>query len=215
MSSMISLTKGQNISLTKEAPGLRQIVVGLGWEENTFDGADFDLDASAIMLGENGKVRTPADFIFYGQPESACGSIRSTGDNQTGDADGDDEQLIVDMSKIPADVKKVVFVVSIYSAKARKQSFGLVNDAYIRLINAEKLPLPLDKLDDVSDADLTKATVSRYDLTENYSTETAMVFAELYRNGGEWKFKAVGQGFNNGLGGVGRSYGLPLEDEKE
>lgn len=196
--SSISLTKGQNISLTKAAPGLTRAIIGLGWDENAFDGKEFDLDASAIMLGANGKVRTPDDFIFYGKLESACGAIVHTGDNTTGDGDGDDESIIMDLTKIPADVEKVVFPVSIYSAKARAQNFGLVSNAFIRILDEK-----------------TGVEVTRYDLSEDYSTETSLVFAELYRNNGEWKFKAIGQGFTDGLGGIGRSYGLALTDEVE
>jgi len=194
--SSISLTKGQNISLTKTDPTLTKVIIGLGWDENGFDGQDFDLDASAIMLGSNGKVRTPEDFIFYGKLDSNCGAINHTGDNTTGDADGDDESIVVDLTMIPADVQKIVFPVSIYSAKARAQNFGLVSNAFIRIVN-----------------EATGVEVTRYDLTEDYSVETSLVFAELYRAGAEWKFKAIGQGFTDGLGGIGRSYGLPLTDE--
>ena len=223
MSEAISLKKGQNISLKKVAPALKEMIVGLGWKENSFDGADFDLDASAIMLGENGKVidsNSVDGFIFYGNPESKCGSIKSTGDNQTGDAEGDDEQLIVDPSKIPANIKKVVFVVSIYEPKTRNQNFGMVDEAYIRLVDSRKLDSLLGgkKAEEFNSQELeeayVKASVLKFDLTEKYSTETAMVFAELYMHENEWKFKAVGQGFNNGLGGVGRNYGLPLKDEE-
>lgn len=194
--SSISLTKGQNISLTKTDPSLTKVILGLGWDENAFDGQDFDLDASAIMLGANGKVRNPEDFIYYGKLDSNCGAIHHTGDNTTGDADGDDESIIVDLTKIPADVQKIVFPVSIYHAKTRAQNFGLVSNAFIRIVN-----------------EATGAEVTRYDLTEDYSIETSLVFAELYRSGAEWKFKAIGQGFTDGLGGIGRSYGLPLTDE--
>lgn len=194
----ISLTKGQNISLTKESPNLKNALIGLGWDANAFDGKEFDLDASAIMLGEDGKVRTPEDFIFYGKLESNCGSVKHTGDNTTGDGDGDDEEVIIDLSLVPAGVQKIVFPVSIYAAKSRGQNFGLVSNAFIRVVNKDQ-----------------NTEITRYDLTENYSTETSLVFAELYRAGNEWKFKAVGQGFNDGLGGIGRSYGLPLTDEQE
>ena len=195
--STISLTKGQNISLTKTAPEMKKVLLGLGWDANSFDGLDFDLDASAIMLTADGVARGAQDFVFYGSLKSPCGSITHTGDNLTGDGDGDDEAIIVELDKVPAEIQKIVFPVSIYHAKKRRQTFGQVSNAFIRLVDHE-----------------TGDEKVRYDLSENYSIETALVFAELYRHNGEWKVKAIGQGFSDGLGGIGRSYGLPLQDEQ-
>ena len=193
MTQTISLTKGQNISLTKEAPGLTLMAIGLGWDANAFDGNEFDLDASVIMLGADGKARSGDDFIFYSKLTSACGAIVHTGDNTTGEGDGDDETIVVDLTKIPADVQKVVFPVSIYKAKQRSQNFGLVNNAFIRIVNQTS-----------------SEEITRYDLTEDYSVETSMIFAELYRHGEEWKFKAVGQGFAGGLGPLAASFGVSV-----
>ncbi len=196
--STISLTKGQNISLTKTDATLLRLRLGLGWDANSFDGVDFDLDASAIMVNAQGKARSVDDFIFYGTPDlaSKCQSIKHLGDNRTGAGDGDDETLIIDLKKVPTDIAKIILPVSIYDAAKRKQNFGMVENAFVRLINDE-----------------TGVEVVRFDLTEDYSTEKSMIFAEIYRHGAEWKFKAVGQGFADGLGGLGRSYGLPLADE--
>jgi len=187
----LTLTKGANISLSKEDPGLVRCLVGLGWDARTTTGADFDLDASALLVGADGKVRSDADFIFYNQTQDAAGSVVHLGDNRTGAGDGDDEQVTVDLSKVPADVDKVVFVVSIHDADARAQSFGQVRNAFIRVENQDN-----------------NTEIVRYDLTEDASTETALVFAEIYRNGVEWKFKAVGQGYATGLGGVARDFGI-------
>ena len=187
----LTLAKGGNLSLTTTDPSLTKILVGLGWDPRATDGAEFDLDASALLLGANGKVRTDADFIFYNQLKSADGSVEHTGDNRTGAGDGDDEVLKVDLSRIPADVDKVVFIVTIHDAEARKQSFGQVGGSFIRVVN-----------------DVTSAEVVRYDLAEDASTETAMVFAELYRHNGEWKFRAVGQGYAGGLRALANSYGM-------
>ncbi len=189
----ISLSKGGNISLTKEAGagGLSRITVGLGWDTRESDGADFDLDASAFLLGANGKVRSDADFVFYNQPQSRCGSVACTGDNTTGGGDGDDEQLKVDVTGIPADVQKVAFAVTIHEAESRRQNFGQVANAFIRVEN-----------------DHDGRELTRYDLGEDASTETALVFGELYRHNGEWKFKAIGQGFKGGLGPLARSFGV-------
>lgn len=187
----LSLSKGQNISLSKEAPGLTKVLVGLGWDERTTDGQDFDLDASLFMLNASGKCRSDADFIFYNQMNSPCGSVSHTGDNLTGEGDGDDESIKVDLSKVPADVHTLAVTVTIHDYEARKQSFGQVANAFIRIVNAD-----------------TDAEVVRYDLTEDYSTETAMVFGELYRHNAEWKFRAVGQGYAGGLGAMATQYGL-------
>ncbi|WP_339430715.1 MULTISPECIES: TerD family protein [unclassified Pseudomonas] len=187
----LTLQKGANLSLTKTDPSLSKILVGLGWDPRATDGAEFDLDASALLLGANGKVRSEADFIFYNQLKSLDGSVEHTGDNRTGAGDGDDEVIKVDLSRVPADVDKVVFVVTIHDAEARKQSFGQVGGSFIRVVN-----------------DVTSAEVVRYDLAEDASTETAMVFAELYRHNGEWKFRAVGQGYAGGLRALANSYGM-------
>lgn len=193
----ISLTKGQSISLTKLNGALKNISIELGWKANGFTGADFDLDASAIMVNDQGKVRSNSDFLYYGveSKQTPCGSIKHSGDNKTGDGDG--EKMTIDLSKIPLDIQKVVFVVSIYHAKKRAQNFGQVTQAYIKVVNldnpAENLP--------------------KYDLSEDASQNTSVVFAELYRHEGEWKFRALGNGFDNGLAGVGNMFGLPLQEE--
>lgn len=187
----LTLQKGGNLSLTKTDPSLTKILVGLGWDPRATDGAKFDLDASALLLGANGKVRSESDFIFYNQLKSPDGSVEHTGDNTTGEGDGDDESIKVDLTRIPADVEKVVFIVTIHDAEARKQSFGQVGGSFIRIVN-----------------NTTNAEVVRYDLAEDASTETAMIFAELYRNSGEWKFRAVGQGYAGGLKALANSYGL-------
>jgi len=190
----LSLSKGQNLSLTKTDPGLKKIVIGLGWDPRATDGQDFDLDASAFMLVESGKVRAVEDFIFYGTPDlrSKCGSVIHTGDNRTGDGDGDDEQIKVDLGKIPSDIQKIAFTVTIYKGKSKSQSFGQVANAFIRVVN-----------------ETSGAEVVRYDLTEDYSTETAMIFAELYRHNSEWKFRAVGQGYAGGLKAMCDQFGIP------
>jgi tellurium resistance protein TerD len=187
----VSLTKGGNVSLTKEAPGLKAIVVGLGWDTRTTDGTDFDLDASAILLGADDKASTDANFVFFNNLKSPDGSVEHTGDNLTGEGDGDDEKINVNLAGVPADVQKIVFPVSIYDAGTRSQSFGQVRNAFIRIVNAEG-----------------GTEIARYDLSEDASTETAMVFGELYRNGAEWKFRAVGQGWASGLAGIASDYGV-------
>ena len=187
----LSLTKGGNLSLTKEAPGMTKVLVGLGWDARSTDGQDFDLDASAFLLKADGKVRADSDFIFYNQLKSVDGSVEHTGDNRTGEGDGDDEAIKVDLSKIPADIHKIAFTVTIHEAEARRQSFGQVRNAFIRIVNQD-----------------TNVEVGRYDLAEDASTETAMIFAELYRHGTEWKFRAVGQGFKGGLKPLAESFGL-------
>jgi tellurium resistance protein TerD len=187
----ISLSKGGNVSLTKSAPGLTNILIGLGWDARATDGAAFDLDASGFLLTAAGKVRSDADFIFFNQPASADGSVKHLGDNTTGEGDGDDEQITVDLTKVPADVDKIAVSVTIHEAEARKQSFGMVSQAFVRVVNA---------------ADNTE--IVRYDLSEDFSIETALVFGEVYRNSGEWKFRAVGQGFQGGLGAMAKNYGV-------
>jgi tellurium resistance protein TerD len=208
----LTLAKGQNLSLTKTAPQLKIARLGLGWDARSTDGQPFDLDASAILVQANNKVRGDQDFIFYNQmgdvtlphrpgqrdsdpfdfdPERA--SVMYQGDNRTGEGDGDDEQIVVDFGKVPADIDKIVFTVSIHEADARGQSFGQVRNAFIRLVNEE-----------------TNDEIVRYDLTEDASTNTALIFAEVYRNNGEWKFRAVGQGYNDGLGGIARDFGVDI-----
>ena len=187
----LSLTKGGNLSLTKEAPGMTKVLVGLGWDARSTDGQDFDLDASAFLLKADGKVRADSDFIFYNQLKSVDGSVEHTGDNRTGEGDGDDEAIKVDLSKVPAEIDKIAFTVTIHEAEARRQSFGQVRNAFIRIVNQD-----------------TNVEVGRYDLDEDASTETAVIFGELYRHGTEWKFRAVGQGFKGGLKPLAESFGL-------
>ena len=187
----LSLSKGGNLSLSKEAPGMTKVLVGLGWDARSTDGQDFDLDASAFLLKADGKVRADSDFIFYNQLKSVDGSVEHTGDNRTGEGDGDDEAIKVDLSKVPADIDRIAFTVTIHEADARRQNFGQVRNAFIRIVNQDN-----------------NSEVARYDLAEDASTETAMIFAELYRNGAEWKFRAVGQGFGGGLKPLAESYGL-------
>lgn len=174
----VSLVKGGNVSLTKEAPTMNIAVVGLGWDARVTDGSEFDLDASVFMVGENGKVLSDQHFIFFNNKVSPCGSVVHQGDNRTGAGDGDDEQIKIDLKKVPADVKKIIFSVTIYDAEARKQNFGMVSNSFMRVVNEDN-----------------SAEIARFDLSEDASTETAMIFGELYRNNDEWKFKAVGQGF--------------------
>ncbi|MBN3834654.1 TerD family protein [Burkholderia sp. Ac-20344] len=187
----LTLQKGGNLSLSKTDPSLTRILVGLGWDPRATDGAEFDLDASAFLLGANGKVRGEADFIFYNQLRSQDGSVEHTGDNRTGAGDGDDEVLKVDLSRVPADIDKIAFTVTIHDAEARKQNFGQVSNSFIRVVN-----------------EMSGAEVVRYDLAEDASTETAMIFAELYRSNGEWKFRAVGQGYAGGLRALANGYGM-------
>ncbi|GBF17734.1 general stress protein 16U [Rhodococcus sp. Br-6] len=187
----VSLTKGGNVSLTKEAPGLTAVAVGLGWDLRTTTGQDFDLDASAIALGADKKVVSDQHFVFFNNLKSPDGAIEHTGDNTTGEGDGDDEIIKVDLAAVPANIESIVFPVSIYDADNRSQSFGQVRNAYIRVVNQ---------------AD--NSELARYDLSEDASTETAMVFGELYRNGSDWKFRAVGQGYASGLSGIARDFGV-------
>lgn len=189
----VSLTKGGNISLSKTDPTLKNLIVGLGWDARPTDGADFDLDASAFMVKEDGKVRSDNDFIFYNQTKSACGSVEHTGDNRTGAGDGDDESLVVLLDKVPADIQRIVFVVTIHEAETRKQNFGQVSHAFVRVVNKDS-----------------NSEVARYDLSEDASIETAMIFGEIYKHGAEWKFKAVGQGYAGGLAALARQYGINI-----
>jgi tellurium resistance protein TerD len=187
----VALTKGGNVSLSKSAPNLTSIAVGLGWDARSTTGADFDLDASALLTGANGKVLSDAHFVFFNNLKSPDGSVEHTGDNLTGEGEGDDEIIKVNLATVPANVDKIVFPVSIYDAESRQQSFGQVRNAYIRVVDAN-----------------TNAEIARYDLTEDASTETAMVFGELYRRAAEWKFRAVGQGYASGLRGIALDYGV-------
>jgi tellurium resistance protein TerD len=187
----VSLSKGGNVSLSKEAPGLKHIVIGLGWDLRATDGAAFDLDASAFLLNDGGKVRSDADFIFYNNKTSAEGAVEHLGDNLTGEGEGDDEQIKVSLDTVPADVTKIAVTVTIHDAETRRQSFGQVSSAFIRVVNGDN-----------------NQEIARYDLSEDASTETAMTFGEVYRNGAEWKFRAVGQGFAGGLGPLARNYGV-------
>jgi tellurium resistance protein TerD len=187
----VSLSKGGNVSLSKEAPGLQAVIVGLGWDVRTTTGDDFDLDASALMVGSSGKILSDAHFIFFNNLISPDGSVEHTGDNLTGEGEGDDEQIKVNLVAVPPEVEKIVVTVSIYDADNRQQSFGQVRNAFIRVVNQ---------------ADNNELT--RYDLSEDASTETAMNFGELYRNGSEWKFRAVGQGYSTGLAGIARDFGV-------
>jgi tellurium resistance protein TerD len=187
----VSLSKGGNVSLTKEAPNLTAVMVGLGWDARTTTGSDFDLDASALLANGEGKVSSDQNFIFFNNLKSPDGSVEHLGDNLTGEGEGDDEVVKVNLAGVPADVEKIVFPVSIYEAESRQQSFGQVRNAFIRIVNQ---------------ADNNE--LARYDLSEDASTETAMVFGELYRHGAEWKFRAVGQGYASGLRGIAQDFGV-------
>ena len=190
----INLSKGGNINLSKTAPTMNKVDLGLGWNPRATDGKAFDLDAVAFLTGENGKVRLDGEFIFFNQKVSPCGSVVHNGDNRTGDGDGDDETISVDLSKVPQEVAKIVFAVTIHEGQQNGQNFGMVDKAYIRVINQ----------------DANAEELARFDLSEDGSTEVAMIFGELYRHNGEWKFKAVGQGFNGGLGALAASYGVAV-----
>jgi tellurium resistance protein TerD len=187
----VNLTKGGNVSLTKQAPGLTAVIVGLGWDARTTDGKSFDLDASAIVCNADGKVLSDKHFVFFNNLTTPEGAVQHSGDNLTGEGGGDDEQVKVNLAALPPEAARVVFPVSIYEADTAGQSFGQVRNAFIRVINQ---------------AD--EAELARYDLSEDASTETAMVFGELYRNGDEWKFRAVGQGYSAGLTGIARDFGV-------
>ena len=188
----IQLSKGQRIDLTKNDPSLQRIIIGLGWDIKHFDGGqDFDLDASAFLLDASGKCRRESDFIFYNNLRSADGSVTHTGDNRTGEGDGDDEQIKIDLSKVPHDVQKVAITVTIHDAETRHQNFGQVSNAFVRLVNED-----------------TGTEVLRYDLGEDFSIETAVVFCEVYKHGNDWKFNAVGSGYQGGLQALVNAYGL-------
>jgi tellurium resistance protein TerD len=187
----ISLQKGGNVNLSKEAPGLTKMVVGLGWDTRATDGAAFDLDGAIFLLNASGKVRSDADFVFYNNLKSVDGSIVHSGDNTTGAGEGDDETVTIDLAKVPADVDKIAICVTIHDAEARRQNFGQVSKAFVRCVNASG-----------------NAEIARYDLSEDGSTEAAMVFGEVYRAGADWKFRAIGQGFKGGLGPLAKNYGV-------
>ena len=190
----VSLQKGQKVSLTKGNPGLKNVVVGLGWDVNQFDiGGDFDLDAAAFLLSDSGKVADSNDFVFYGNLSHPSGSVQHMGDNLTGAGDGDDEQIKIDLSKVPANITKIAFTVTIYESEARGQNFGQVNNAFIRIYNEEN-----------------GEEMLRYDLGEDFSIETAAVFGELYKNGDEWKFNAIGSGYQGGLAALCANYGVEV-----
>lgn len=189
----VSLSKGGNVNLSKEAPGLTNIKIGLGWDARATDGAAFDLDAVGFLLKADGKVVSDNSFIFYNNKTSECGSVVHEGDNQTGEGEGDDESIKVDLPKVPATVDKFVVAVTIHEAETRNQNFGQVSNAFIRVIN-----------------DSNNTEIARYDLSEDASVETAMIFGELYRNGADWKFRAVGQGFAGGLGPLASSFGVSV-----
>ena len=192
---MINLSKGQKVDLTKGNPSLKKIMVGLGWDVNAFDGgADFDLDASAFVLGANGKCPTEKDFIFYGNLSHSSGAVTNMGDNLTGEGEGDDEQIEVDLSLIPANIERVAFTVTIYDADRRRQNFGQVSNAYIRIVD-----------------ETTNQEIIHYDLGEDFSIETAIVVGELYKHQGNWKFNAIGSGFRGGLAALCAHYGIDAE----
>lgn len=187
----VSLSKGGNVSLSKEAPGLKAITVGLGWDPRATDGQDFDLDGSVFLLNSQGKVNSDTDFIFYNNKKSADGSVEHSGDNRSGEGEGDDETVIVQLDKVPASIEKIAVAVTIHEADSRKQSFGQVSKAFIRVMTADG-----------------GTEIARYDLSEDASTDTAMIFGEVYRNGAEWKFRAVGQGFAGGLAPLAKNFGV-------
>lgn len=188
----VNLMKGQKVDLTKTNPGLTKIIVGLGWDVNKYDGgSEFDLDAAAFLACDNGKVACDDDFIFYGNKEHKSGAVIHTGDNLTGEGDGDDEQIKVDLATVPAEVSKIDFTVTIYDADTRRQNFGQVSNAYIRVMN-----------------EATGEELIRYDLGEDFSIETAIIVGELYRNNGEWKFNAIGSGFSGGLAALCGNFGV-------
>lgn len=191
----VCLQKGQKVSLTKGNPGLSKVVIGLGWDVNQFDtGGDFDLDAAAFLLTDSGKVSKSEDFVFYGNLKHPSGCAQHMGDNLTGAGDGDDEQIKITLSSVPAEITKIAFTVTIYEAEQRRQNFGQVNNAFIRIYNEE-----------------TGEEMVRYDLGEDFSIETAAVFGELYKNGSEWKFNAIGSGYQGGLAALCASFGVDVE----
>ncbi|EKN69514.1 hypothetical protein BABA_08806 [Neobacillus bataviensis LMG 21833] len=190
----VSLSKGQKVDLTKTNPGLTNVVVGLGWDTNKYDGgSDFDLDSSVFLLSESGKVSTEADFVFYNNPQGAGGAVVHTGDNRTGAGDGDDEQVKINLTAVPANVQRIAFTITIHEADSRNQNFGQVSNAYARIFN-----------------ETTGEELIRYDLGEDFSIETAIVVGELYRHNGEWKFSAIGSGYQGGLAALATDFGLSI-----
>lgn len=190
----INLSKGQKVDLTKKNPGLKKIMVGLGWDVNAFDsGSDFDLDAAAFMLGSNGKCPTDKEFVFYGNLEHPSGAVKHMGDNRTGDGEGDDEEMEIALADVPANVERIAFTVTIYEAEARRQNFGQVSNAYIRIVDKD-----------------TNQELIHYDLGEDFSIETAIVVGELYKHNGEWKFNAIGSGFQGGLAALCGHFGIEV-----
>ncbi len=188
----VNLRKGQKVDLTKGNPGLTRLMVGLGWDVNCYDGSsEFDLDASAFLLGAGGRVTSDTDFVFYGNQRHPSGSVESTGDNRSGAGEGDDEQIKVDLSKVPSYIDKIAFTVTIYDADERRQNFGMVSNSYIRVVD-----------------EANGQEIIRFDLGEDFSIETAIVVGELYRHNGEWKFNAVGSGFQGGLEALCANYGI-------
>ena len=190
----INLSKGQKVDLTKKNPGLKKIMVGLGWDVNAFDsGFDFDLDAAAFMLDASGQCPSDKEFVFYGNLVHPSEGVKHMGDNLTGEGEGDDEQILVDLTKVPANIERIAFTVTIYEAEARHQNFGQVSNSYIRLVD-----------------ETTGTEMIHYDLGEDFSIETAIVVGELYRNNGEWKFNAIGSGFQGGLAALCGHYGIQV-----
>jgi tellurium resistance protein TerD len=190
----ITLSKGQKVDLTKTNPGLSKVMVGLGWDTNKYDGGnDFDLDASIFLLDSNGKCASEKDFVFYNQLIGGNGSVEHTGDNLTGEGDGDDEQVKVNLGSVPVAVEKISFVITIHDAEARNQNFGQVSNAFVRIVNQDN-----------------NEEIIRYDLGEDFSIETAIIVGELYRHNGEWKFSAIGSGYQGGLARIATDYGLSL-----
>lgn len=189
----VSLIKGGNVSLTKEAPSMKVALVGLGWDARATDGQAFDLDCSVFMIGQDGKVLSDANFIFFNNKTSPCGAVVHQGDNLTGEGEGDDEQVLIQLENVAADVQKMIFAVTIYEAETRNQNFGQVSTAYMRIVNNDN-----------------STEIARFDLSEDAAIETAMVFGELYRHNAEWKFKAVGQGFAGGLSALAKQYGVNI-----
>jgi len=190
----VNLQKGQKVSLTKDNPGLNNVIVGIGWDINNFDtGGDFDLDSAAFMLTDAGRVSNQDDFIFFGNLTHPSGSVRHMGDNLTGAGDGDDEQIRIELSKVPANISRIAFTVTIYDAEQRRQNFGQVSNAYVRIFDESN-----------------GVELLRYDLGEDFSIETAAVFGELYKNGAEWKFNAIGSGYQGGLAALCNNYGVAV-----
>jgi len=190
----ISLSKGQKVDLTKGNPGLEKVVIGLGWDVNKYDGGnDFDLDSSVFLLGENGKVTSEADFVFYNNTTGSNGAVVHTGDNRTGAGDGDDEQVIIDLKAVSSNIQRITFTITIHDGEARNQNFGQVSNSYVRILN-----------------EATNEELIRYDLGEDFSIETALVVGELYRHNNEWKFSAIGSGYQGGLAALATDFGLEV-----